>query len=890
MQINCIKPRLKWRAINFGMESFTSLLSNEQELQNEVNRKQSILSPLQSEIDVLKEYLTQNKGKTQKYSPLSKEIKILLYEIESIIDRIEFIKQSWLWKILKRIGLYSKEIALIVNFRKGNEILFATVFPDMKIPTSLVHFEEIKDELEKIFVKIKDITIKEKHYNKLKHKADELQKEKIKSENKLSNVKRKIEDLSILSNRHFNILHESKLKFKEELTSNIEQTRQLTEKQWEFILSNSRNICIIAGAGSGKSTTLIYRALFLHKHIGVSLKELTIFTFTKKTRADLHEKFKKVFLRFGITVNDDQIKNIVHTFHSKAYQIACNHYRDKPLFFEFLKDHNYTQTEFSTDDAILPNLSLHQIEISKKVYEKLWNHNEKFRQVCGKLFLNSFMDVKGMIDDYKDEAYNIASEGDSLLLQQTLELAKEYIQPSVKVTDGGVQFNIEHNVKKIKFYSHHKINLQVENDNINAYIHYLPYSYTPDVKLKSSITIKKKIIAAHCSEPHIFITNKDEYNIWYKHLPLFLGCNNSRGNKEFPPIFDISLKGELGKQSIYETFYAQGTFIEYIGLDVVETCRKIIRDYTDKPDKLDKNSLLFTEVLQIYWIEFQKVLKGKNIFRFHDIFSLLRKTENIEKPDDYLKSMNHIMIDEFQDINPEIAEAIKSIMRYNKQKETTGSICSIGDDYQAIYGWRGSSPIYFIEYNDRFPSRNIHKIKMEHNFRSLQKIIDTAENIVKDSEYKLIKHGKQGRNIDPIEGTCIEIISIDKDSEQNLVKNYLNKYKGGNLNIFIMARTNDKLKSYKKYIKSNVTVLTYHSSKGLEADVCILTENCFYYPQFLFRDVCYKLAGYGQSYSNMQKDEAKRLAYVALTRAKKKIVLLIETDNKREGALDKLFI
>jgi len=67
-----------------------------------------------------------------------------------------------------------------------------------------------------------------------------------------------------------------------------------------------------------------------------------------------------------------------------------------------------------------------------------------------------------------------------------------------------------------------------------------------------------------------------------------------------------------------------------------------------------------------------------------------------------------------------------------------------------------------------------------------------------------------------------------------------------------------------------------HRSKGLEAESCVLVGDCVYDGEFPFRNLVYELAGFPASYDRSQRDEAKRLAYVAMTRAKGEYIWFAE--------------
>lgn len=93
------------------------------------------------------------------------------------------------------------------------------------------------------------------------------------------------------------------------------------------------------------------------------------------------------------------------------------------------------------------------------------------------------------------------------------------------------------------------------------------------------------------------------------------------------------------------------------------------------------------------------------------------------------------------------------------------------------------------------------------------------------------------------------------------------KEKDPDLNIYVLCRGKpEKLRKIRGVDK----IMTYHSSKGLEADVCFLVGDCSYTNNDIIRNLIYRIADYDQTYDKSQEDEALRLAYVAATRAKRR--------------------
>ena len=83
----------------------------------------------------------------------------------------------------------------------------------------------------------------------------------------------------------------------------------------------------------------------------------------------------------------------------------------------------------------------------------------------------------------------------------------------------------------------------------------------------------------------------------------------------------------------------------------------------------------------------------------------------------------YVFVDEFQDTNNSQFELIQKLVnKYN-------NVCVVGDDYQAIYGWRGSNVDYIINFKYWFPE--VKEFYLETNYRSTPIIVDSASEIIK---------------------------------------------------------------------------------------------------------------------------------------------------------------
>lgn len=85
---------------------------------------------------------------------------------------------------------------------------------------------------------------------------------------------------------------------------------------------------------------------------------------------------------------------------------------------------------------------------------------------------------------------------------------------------------------------------------------------------------------------------------------------------------------------------------------------------------------------------------------------------------------DHVLVDEFQDINPLDLNLIRAIAERNK-----AAITIVGDDDQSLYEWRGATPNYILE-PDKYFSREFITHKLETNYRSPANIVAMSQSLI----------------------------------------------------------------------------------------------------------------------------------------------------------------
>lgn len=163
--------------------------------------------------------------------------------------------------------------------------------------------------------------------------------------------------------------------------------------------------------------------------------------------------------------------------------------------------------------------------------------------------------------------------------------------------------------------------------------------------------------------------------------------------------------------------------------------------------------------------DYSSALKRENALDLDDLVP--EAVKELERGADGGYAKVHIMVDEYQDINPLQARLVRLMAG------ETASVLAIGDPDQAIYSFRGSSLKSFLEFQDEYPGAEV--IKLSKNYRS-------GANIVTASG-ELIAHNKERLRNDPVPvrsgGEIRHVESSDERAEADFIIKEIERLMGG---------------------------------------------------------------------------------------------------------------
>lgn len=298
----------------------------------------------------------------------------------------------------------------------------------------------------------------------------------------------------------------------------------------------------------------------------------------------------------------------------------------------------------------------------------------------------------------------------------------------------------------------------------------------------------------------------------------------------------------------------------------------------------------------------ERVLDSGQVVFEDLIYQAINLLENHEDARTYFQNQwSEILVDEYQDINPSQYRLVKSLLGNRK------SLFVVGDDDQAIYGFRGADIGNINRFRDDFKESSL--IRLEWNYRSVANILHFSNRIFENKPIHLRKvlragnmHGSGGSPIfkenrepevwvseDPVEEMqkIIESIKLLRESYDLQWKNFAILVRYNRQRLYYEEALRDAHLpvagtevSDGEILENGIHVETVHASKGLQYAVV--------YYAGLSEGLTPGTCTGDRKQRQKQLDEERRLFYVGVTRAESFLVLLYCKRRYWKGRLAKL--
>lgn len=714
-------------------------------------------------------------------------------------------------------------------------------------------FNEQINNLSNRYITYKDYELLKQKYKNLYNLTKNIKtKETKKFNNNYTNLK------NTINNKNKLYIDIEKTKYKKYFDNLLEYP--LDEEQRNAIITDDNNNLVIAGAGSGKTSTMIGKVKYLIKKKNIKPENIIVISFTNQAVENFKNKLKidkvecTTFHKLGLNILSDNKKRDIA---SNLLENTINNYlnndilKNKDNLFDFIKLISlYIHIPCLNDDKTLGEIFEYErgydLETLKsKVLQQKNNlttlNLEKVKSY-EELAIANYLYINGINYVYEESyKYDISSK-------KHRQYHPDFYLPDYEI-----------------YIEHFGIN---KNQRAPQYTKIEEEKYLEGIKFKRKIHKKyqTKLIETYSyyfSDGTIFEnlekTLKDNdvkfipanYKIIYDAIMNQKVSNELTSLKELISKFISLFKGNN---------YSDATFKEFIN---------------DSINKKDIRSYLLLTMIENIYLKYQENLTNNNQIDFNDMINLATKKVADNK---FNRQIDYIIIDEFQDIS----FSRYSLVREIQKKYNTKIIC-VGDDWQSIFRFSGSDIDMFVNFEKYFEHPKILMINSTH--RNSQQLIDIAGNfIMKNKSGQIQKKLKSTKKIpNPI--TIYYYKNDIKKATNDALKDLIND---GCNEVAVIGRNRSDLNNYintknfklpvnlSKIFNKNVVFTTVHSSKGLEYDgtiICNLKNSLSGFPNKMSDD---KIINYvSLSKSDFLFDEERRLFYVALTRTKGKCALLV---------------
>lgn len=657
-----------------------------------------------------------------------------------------------------------------------------------------------------------------------------------------------------------------------EMLSNV-SGKSLDAQQRDAVVTDEYNNLVIAGAGSGKTLTVVGKIKYLVERWGVRPENILVTSFTRKSVNELSLRIEKAgiagvscktFHKIGLDTlgevgiaNENELTRCVVNYLRKeihAYPDQMSAYIE---FYGCYRHLPKDYSEYETDGKRLEELKATDLMTIKGQLDTLNGERVKSLE---ELMIANFLFTHGVSYEY-EPVY--PGEYD--------HFGRAY-QPDFYLPDYDI------------YLEHFGVNENGRCPWIEAAIE--------EQKYLDSIAWKREV---HAKNGTRLI---ESYSYWNKDHDLLNKVGTLLESNGVMLVDDkemlASVYGQLSQDNkhLRSITTLVTTFLSLAkanGVSMAEVADRGREAYKGNGYMWHRFELFMSFVEPIMDL-YQQTLSDKGQVDFDDMINLAADKINQEGTREYY---SHIIVDEYQDVSKSRFGLIKAI------RDACGAkLLCVGDDWQSIYRFAGSDVSLFTDFGQYVGYHET--IKIEHTYRNSQELVDIASAFIERNSSQIHKkmHSDKHEQMpviitmkesmaEGLESALDSILSRENYSGRILVLGRHNfdietaypdfkgcdTYQSGPMSLKRDRRTGDVYLTYRGY--ANIIFMSVHRAKGLEADdvVVLNLQNAMYgFPNRIEDDPILQIL-LGRS-ENFEFAEERRLFYVAITRTKRNVYLV----------------
>lgn len=480
------------------------------------------------------------------------------------------------------------------------------------------------------------------------------------------------------------------------------------KEQRKAIVSEEDHTLIVAGAGTGKTQTILGKVAYLCLKKKVNPENILLLSFTRKAAEELKTR-------------TDRISNhlVAATFNSIGYKIIGQVLGKRP--------------DIAFEDETL------YVKFINSLFNSKLKTDDEFRDVAINYFLYHLYPIElhsGF--ETKDEYYQSLRAGNILTIRK--EKVKSIQEAMIA-----------------NFFYTHKVNYEYERKYKHETSDVLHAQYKPDFYLSDYDIYLENFGIDKEGKTHF--TNNEEQNkrdtLKYNadmrvkrnihlqnktELIEIYSYDFSEGNWQAKLTEKLSKHGvKLEKRPDEEILneVRKGEYIRMITplictfLNLMKSGNYAIEDIKKKfKKKNDLRGLAFMKIYEPVYELYKNYLKEKNEIDFNDM--LLKAADYIIN-NNYIHNYKYVIIDEFQDFSFSKYKLISAILAQNPNAK----LFCVGDDWQSIYRFAGSDVNLMINFEKYFGFTRQQSLEKCHRFDN--RIAEITNDFILNNKHQLNK-------------------------------------------------------------------------------------------------------------------------------------------------------
>jgi DNA helicase-4 len=628
----------------------------------------------------------------------------------------------------------------------------------------------------------------------------------------------------------------------------------LTRMQRAAVVTDEDNTLVVAGAGTGKTSVVVAKVAYAVKRLGVKAEELLLLAYNNKAAEEMKER---VAARAGVAV-------VASTFHSLGMRIIGQGSGAKPALSKLAEDGRDLKFVEDVVRAMLLDPRWRNVLLPYLVeYLKPCRGPEEFKtqhEFVSYLKGNDIVSLRGEQVRSHEEC-TIAN----WLFANGIEYAYERDYEHDTRSSGFRQYRPDFYLVESGIYLEH---FGVGHDGSTA-------QWVPREKYHEGMKWKRDLHRRMGTRLVETFSADRMDGLLTQRLAERLAAVGVRPKPRPPAELERVLE-ERGSFSVLARVAT--TFLHHFkeGLHDLAALR------ASTPGK-EPRGRSFLDVFEHVYAEYQGALRAEGAIDFTD---MIRLATEIVVSGRYRSPYSRVVIDEFQDTSRGRASLVKALLDQVPDRR----LMCVGDDWQSIYRFAGSDIAHMTRFADHFG--HAATVSLDETFRFGKRLLNATATFVQKNPSQLRKVLKSARDESAPAVVVLPLSASpgrDREASRRLlaqdvraVLERIDREHTGSETAFVylLGRYNHNMPDSEENLsrglaRLKVEFLSVHRSKGREADYVVVIEAVsgkWGFPSQVEDDPL--LAMVLAAPDPFEHAEERRLFYVALTRAKRRVFVL----------------